>query len=77
MSAQRDFHFQLERAAGLTVDASCACRSAAILPLPHPHRRLLTSAARHLERAQDDLFQARNDPWQAPKPPKMLQLQLL
>lgn len=77
MSAQTDFHYQLERAAGLTVDAACACRTASILPLPHPHRCLLNKAVRGLESAQDALFQARNDPWSPPPKPKSLQLELL
>jgi hypothetical protein len=77
MSAQTDFHYQLERAAGLTLDATCACHAAGILPLPPGHRRLLRAATRKLEGAQQDLFNARNDPWSPPPKPKTLQLELL
>jgi hypothetical protein len=76
VSSQSDFHYSIERAAGLAVDAACACRTAAVLPLPHPHRRLLTKALRGLETAQDALFTARNDPWTPPPKPKNQQLEL-
>ena len=76
MPAQTDFHITIDRAAGLTLDATCSARVAATLPLPHPHRRLINSAVRKLEGAQDDLFKARHDPWSQPKP-KHLQLELL
>ena len=76
MSAQTDFHLTIERAAGLTLEATCSARTAAHGPLPHPHRRLLHAAIRKLESAQDDLFKARNDPWTPPKPPAHQQLEL-
>ena len=73
MAAQTDIDFTLNRAAGLTQDAALACRSAARLPLPSPHRRLLAAAARKAESALGDLFHVQNDPW--PKaPPKPRQL---
>lgn len=65
MSAQTDFYFSIERAAGLTLDATCAARAAGHGGLPHPHRRLLNRAVRELESAQQDLFTARHDPWSA------------
>jgi hypothetical protein len=77
MSAQTDFIYDVERACGLAVDAACACRTAQVLPLPHPHRRLLATALRGLETAQDALFKARNDPWSPPAPPKHHQMELL
>jgi hypothetical protein len=76
MPADRDFHLTIDRAAGLTLDATCACRAAAQRPLPAPHRRLLNSAIRSLERAQLDLVKARNDPWHPPQQPKPKQLSL-
>jgi hypothetical protein len=77
MSSQTDFTYQIERAAGLTMDATCACHSAGILPLPPGHRRLLIAATRKLEGAQQDLFNARNNPWAPPPQPKNQQLALL
>jgi hypothetical protein len=75
-TAQTDFDFSLDRAAGLTLDATCAARAAGHGPLPAPHRRLLRSATRHLEAAQQDLWKARTDPWHQPTPPSG-QLELL
>ena len=77
MSAQTDLHYQLDRAAGLTVDAACACRSAGALPLPAPHRRLLNAATRKLEGAQMALYNARHNPWRQPRQATPLQLELL
>lgn len=68
MSAQTDFHLTLDRAAGLTLDATCAVRAAGAGPLPQPHRQLVNRAIRQLESAQQALYVARNDPWSAPKP---------
>jgi hypothetical protein len=75
MSAKQDFHLTIDRAAGLTLDATCAARAASSGPLPSPHRRLLKRAIARLEGAQQDLFTARNDPWSEQTPPK-IQLEL-
>ncbi len=73
-----DFARQIDQAAGLTMDATCALRAAGIGPLPHPHRHLLTRAIRSLERAQDTLHTLRNeDVWHKPPPPKPKQMALL
>ena len=77
MSAQLDFHYSIERAAGLCLDSTCAARAADHGPLPAPHRQLLRSAIRKLEGAQQDLFQARHNPWQQTPPSAPRQLQLL
>jgi hypothetical protein len=77
MSAQNDFALAVDRAAGLTLDATCAARAAGAGPLPQPHRRLLSTAVRSLEKAQQALFVARNDPWSSPPAPKPRQLELL
>jgi hypothetical protein len=77
MSAQTDFQLTLDRAANSVLDASCAARAAGAGPLPHPHRRLLNVAITALEKAQDALFKARNDPWSAPRNPAPRQLELL
>lgn len=77
MSAKTDFIYDVERAAGLTLDATCAARCAAHLPLPQPHRRLLAAAVRKLESAQDDLFTVRNSPWDQPRKSKSRQLSFL
>jgi hypothetical protein len=69
-NAQTDFNLTLDRAANAILDASCACRSAGHGHLPHPHRRLLSSAIASLDRAQTDLFRARNDPWSNPCQPQ-------
>ncbi|MHB8492463.1 MAG: hypothetical protein ACYDA6_09675 [Solirubrobacteraceae bacterium] len=77
MPSQIDFNIEIERAAGLTLDATCALRAAALGQLPPPHRRLIGVAIVALEKAQQALFVARNDPWQQPKQPKTRQLELL
>ena len=77
MDAQTDFHLTIDRAANAVLDATCAARSAGQGPLPSPHRHLLRRVVRSLERAQQDLFTARNDPWSPPKPPPTRQLELL
>lgn len=75
MPAHDDFNDSLEHAAGLTMDATCVLRAAGARCLPHPHKRLLTSTIRSLERAQSSLHTLRNDPWEQPKPkPKQLTL---
>lgn len=74
MPAQTDFNIALDHAAGLTMDATCTLRAAGTGRLPHPHRRLLSSAIGSLERAQDDLYKLRNDPWSPPPKPKQLHL---
>lgn len=75
MQARTDFHLTIDRAAGLTLDATCAARAAGSGPLPAPHRRLLNRAIARLEGAQQDLYTARNDPWSDP-PPGRPQLEL-
>jgi hypothetical protein len=78
MDAQTDFHLTIDRAAGLTLDATCAARAAGHGPLPPPHRRRLNVAIVALEKAQDTLFVIRNDPWSAPQPQsRQLELELL
>lgn len=64
--AQTDFHFTIERAAGLCLDATCSARAAGYGRLPAPHRRLIQRAVRSLEAAQDALYEARNNPWAQP-----------
>lgn len=72
---QNEFAYCTNRAAGLTVDAAGACRTAAKLPLPDSHRALLRRAQRGLDDAQDALFQASRLPWpQKPKPVQQLAL---
>jgi len=75
--AKRDFAFEVDRAAGLTVDAACAARVAASGPLPPPHRRWIQRAIDKLEGAELDLFKARNDPWSEPPTAHHRQLTLL
>lgn len=77
MSAQNDFNSSIDHAAGLVLEATCSARAAGVGSLPQPHRRLLTSAVRSLERAQQALFQARNDPWQSQSLPKPSQMSML
>lgn len=76
MSAQSDFHYSIDRAANSIVDAACTCRAAGAQGLPAPHRRLVGVAIVALDKAQQALFTARNDPWQQ-TPPKSQQLELL
>ena len=61
--AQTDFHLTIDRAAGLLLDATCACRAAVAGPLPMGHRAVMRRAIGKLESAQTDLWKARNDPW--------------
>lgn len=77
MDAQTDFHLTIDRAAGLLLDATCSARAAGQGPLPTPHRHLLRRAVRSLERAQQDLFTARNDPWTQTRSTKPRRLELL
>jgi hypothetical protein len=77
MAAQNDFNLTLDHAAGLTMDATCSLRAVAGRSLPLPHRRLLSSAIRSLERAQDTLHLLRSDPWQSQTHEKIKQLTLL
>lgn len=77
MGAQTDFHLTINRAAGLTLDATCAARAAGAGPIPAPHRRLLNVAIVALEKAQQALFTASNDPWSPPPQPKHRQLEML
>lgn len=78
MGAQNDFALTVDQSAGLLLDATCAARAAAARPLPRPHHHLVTRAIRAMERAQQDLFTARNDPWTQPETePKPRQLALL
>lgn len=75
MSAQSDLHYSIDRAANAVTDATCTCRAMGARGLPAGHRRLISSAIRKLDSAQQDLFNARNDPWA--QPPKPVQLELL
>lgn len=77
MLAQTDFHIEIDRAAGLTLDATCACRNVIRGSLPPPHRRLVQTAIVALEKAQQALFVARNDPWSQQHKQKHRQLELL
>jgi hypothetical protein len=77
MSAQNDFYLTLDRAAGLTLDATCAARSAGTRSLPTPHRHRLDRVIRRLESAQQDLFMLRNDPWSTAGLERPRQLELL
>lgn len=77
MRAQTDFNLTIDRAAGFTLDATCAARAAGGGPLPAPHRRRLNVAIVALEKAQQALFVIRNDPWSTPTPPQLQQLELL
>lgn len=74
MGAQTDFHLTINRAAGLTLDATCAARAAGAGPIPAPHRRLLNVAIVALEKAQQALFTVANDPWQPQPKPRQLEL---
>jgi len=76
VDAKTDFAITIDRAAGLCLDATCAVRAAGSGPLPQPHRRLVSVAIVALEKAQQALFQAANDPWSAPQPPTPRQLTL-
>jgi hypothetical protein len=77
MPAERDFHEEIERAAGHAFDLACALRQAGLLALPSPHRHKLDAAIRSAERLQQHLFVLRNDPWSSPSPPKAQQLALM
>ena len=77
MSAQTDFYQTLDRAAGLTLDAASAARTAGYGRLPRHLRRGLTRATRQLERAQDELFILARQPWDTPPPPRQLSLEVL
>lgn len=77
MSVQTDFHYGVDRAAGLCLDATCSARAAGYGRLPDPHRRLIKRAVRSLENAQDALYEARTTPWAQPPTPKHRQLDLL
>jgi hypothetical protein len=76
MSAQTDFYLTLDRAAGLTLDATCAARAAGHKPLPRALHHRLSRVVRSLEKAQQDLYSLRNDPWQPQQQPKPKQLAL-
>lgn len=77
LAPKDEFALAVDRAAGLLADATSATRDAARGPLPAPHRRLLGRAIVALQRAQDDLFLARNDPWSPPRKANSNQLELL
>jgi hypothetical protein len=77
MPAQNDFALTVDRAASLLVDATCSARAAIAGPLPRHLDRLIRGAIVDLDRAQQKFFQARNNPWEIPTPPKQRQLELL
>lgn len=77
MSAQADFHSQLEQAMGLAVDSACVLRELRTSRLPEPHRRLVSAAIGKLEWAQQIMFDARSDPWNQPASKTPQQLALL
>jgi hypothetical protein len=69
MSAQNDFHSDLDRAANAVLDAAIETRAAGQRPLEDRHRFLIRAAVTHLEQAQHALFLVRNDPvWFTPEP---------
>jgi hypothetical protein len=68
MSAHTDFTLTIDRAAGFCTDTLVAARSAGRRPLPDEHRRLLRSATRELESAQDKLFVLSHLPWTESEP---------
>jgi hypothetical protein len=74
MSAQGDFAFCVDRAAGLIVDAGCACRTARVGPVPDAHRALVAAAARKLAWAQHDLSKARRALWETSSEHRQLSL---
>ena len=74
---EQDFHRTIDQAASHVTDATCAARAAAAGRVPHQHRRWVNRAISNLERAQDDLYKARNDPFSCPPPRKPRQLELL
>lgn len=76
METRDTFHRTLEHVTELITDATCSVRDLGIRPLPSPHRRLLTSATRSLESAQQAVYLARTNPWHKP-PQKHRQLELL
>jgi len=78
MSHETDFRYSLERAAGLTLDATCALRTARMGRLPEEHRRRLGAAIYRLESAQSIMFDLKEHPWeQQPPKPEHRQLALM
>jgi hypothetical protein len=77
MPAHTDFRYSIDRAAGLTLDATCALRALYRGRMPPPHRRHVHAAIVALEQAQQDMFTAVNDPWSPRPKPKHHQLELL
>lgn len=75
-AAERDFRSTVDRAGGLAVDATCAARAAARGPIPGRHRRHMRRAIAALERAQEHLFAAGQEPWLLPPRPHV-QLELI
>lgn len=70
-----DLRHTLDLAAGLVTDADQHLHAAQVKPLPQPHKRLIASARRNLDAAQQDLFKARNDPYGLREPrPRQLEL---
>lgn len=70
MSAETDFDYALRRAAGLTVDATCALRTARMGRLPENHRRRVNAAIFKLEAAQSIMFEIKEHPWEPPRKSK-------
>lgn len=77
MSAQTDFFLTLDRAAGLTLDATCAVRAAAARPLPNPLEHRVRRLIGKLEGAQQEMFSLRQDPWPTAGAKKPRQMELL
>ncbi len=75
--ARLDFQAVVERAASHVLEATLRARAASSGPLPAPHRRWLKRAIDNLEKAQQDLWKARNDPWSPCQPQRHPQLELL
>ncbi len=75
-TAQMDFHLSIDRTSSLCAETLCSARAARRPGLPPPHHRILSRAIRRLEKAQDDLYTVRNDPW-SHRPPQTRQLELL
>ncbi len=73
-TAHMDFHISIDRTGALCAEALCSARAARRPGLPSPHHRILSRAIRRLEKAQDDLYLVRNDPWAQPPKPRQLEL---
>lgn len=78
MPARTEFLRDVDRAASRMRDATDRIRDAGRQHPPAHQRRLLTSALRRLDAAQQDLFRAANDPWlDLPAAGRQMSLELL